>query len=283
MNRFVSLLPLALLPVLAPGCTSSLDLDRFSKAESAVEPGSVTFFDVKFTARSMLSHINEYVELRVVDVDDRVQAKIVYADAATQDFTIFMKRVVPKTHPPYRLDFWADHNFTNAYDGIEGGINDKDHAWRRVLSEPLPEDVTFTNARYELNFLHDTNFTDIFTNLGGQKISGADTLLPFTFQITGAEPYLDKMLELRIVDKTSGRLVGLHREGKVKETYTASITGILDEETVYEISAYVDIDNDQKYGPGDPSWMVDVTSTSTGIEGSLAVDSFPQSEIVTGE
>lgn len=265
-------------------CTASLGLDRFRSDEDPVQsqsPINVNYFDVSFSAKSMQSHINEYFEMRVVDRSNSVQAKAIYNNVTVPDFTLYLGRVVPKANAPYRLDFWADHNVSNRYDGIQGGINDKDHAWRRVLSDPLPEDMRLVGSRYELEFLHDTAFVDIFTDLDGNPISGDDTLLPCDLNVI-APAYLDKTIELRVVDKASGRLVGLYRQGWSRGTFHAVIPGILDSETAYEIGAYVDLDGNGSYGAGDPSWKLELVSGEAG--GAIDVDTNgPQSPIETGE
>ncbi|AKU98398.1 hypothetical protein AKJ09_05062 [Labilithrix luteola] len=283
MYRFGSLLSIALLSVTLPSCTAALDLERFHQSERTASASMAQFYDVRFSARSMTSHLGEYFEIRVVDRADRVQAKAVCTHLAQPDFSLYMKGVVPKTNPPYRLDFWADHNNSGKYDGIEGGINEKDHAWRRVLADPLPEDVRFIDNRYEVNFLHDTAFVDIFTDLTGKKISGEDTLLPFNLNIVGATAYVGKVIEVRVVEKESGRLVGLHRQGSAVDTYPAQILGILDEQTPYEVSTYVDANGDGKFSAGDPSWKVDLVSTSNGIASDFDLKSLPQTPIETGD
>lgn len=279
-------LPLLILPVVLSSCTASLELDRFKKAEATTTGSStVQFSDVQFTALNMTSHLNEYFEIRVVDKANRVQAKAVYFGVTAPDFTLYMSRLVPKaqTNAPYRLDYWADHNNSGKYDGIEGGINDKDHAWRRTLEAPLPEDVKQVGDRYEVTFQHDTNFVDIFTDLSGNKISGQDTLLNCNLNVVGAGAYVGKMIEIRVVDKASGRLVALHRRGSALETYPAQVLGVLDEVTAYEVSAYVDVNNDGKYSIGDPSWKVDISSTDQGIGDSLDLATLPQTPIETGQ
>lgn len=285
--RRLSPAALLALPIALSACTASLDLERFKKSEQSVQPGTSTaqYSDVRFTAQNMTSHINEYFEIRVVDKANRVQAKAVYFGVSNPDFTIYMRRLIPKaaTNAPYRLDFWADHNNSGKYDGIEGGINDKDHAWRRTLDNPLPEDVRQTGDRYELTFLHDTNFVDIFTDLGGNKIDGKDTLLNFDLKVVGAGAFVGKMIEIRVVDKASGRLVALHRRGAALESYPAQVLGVLDEETTYEISAYVDANSDGKYSAGDPSWRVELASTAQGIGDNFDLATLPQTPIDTGE
>ena len=252
-------------------CTASLDLDRFRKEEArtAINVASITYFDFRFAGRNMQSHVGEVMEWRLVDRANTVQAKAVFANVPKPDFTIEFPKLIPKTGGPYRVDFWADHNFSNRYDGIVGGINDKDHAWRRVIEEPFPEDVQLVDGRYELSFLHDTNFVDMHTDVEGNPITGEDVLLPFKLNISGVEAYANKTIEVRVADKGSGRLVGLHRRGIVRTPYAAEVTGVLDEETPYEITVFVDLDDADEYRAAYPSWKLEVLSTQRGISADL--------------
>jgi len=270
-------------------CNATLQLDRFHKEEAdsgladTGQAGTIKYADVRFIAQGMAPHLDEYFEVRVVDKDNTLQAKVAYDGVTNVDFRFYLHAVLPTLDPPYRLDFWADHNNSGTYDGIVGGINDKDHAWRRVLdNNKLPDDVTFANNTYTLNFVHDTNFNDIATDLQGNKISFADTLLPFNVKVVSVASYNGVMVEMRIVDKASGRLVGLHRRGHAQEGYAAKVTGILDEVTTYVVSAYVDSNNDGRLSAGDPSWKAEFTSTKTGIDDQFDL-SMPQSPIDTGE
>lgn len=285
ISQLRTLLGVVALPVLAASCTSSLELDRFRSAEAAsVDTAiAVNYFDVRFAAKGMTSHIGEYVEIRVVDKQDRVQAKAVYNDLTGPDFSIYLARVIPKANAPYRLDWWADHNNTAKYDGIEGGINEKDHAWRRVLADPLPEDMRLVQGRYDLSFVHDTAFVDIATDLLGNKISGEDTLLPFKLAIKGGGGFIGKTTEVRIVDRASTRLVGLHRQGRMKADYTATVLGIIDEETTYDVSVYVDVNDTGKYDDGDLSWKLELTSDGQGLVAGLDLATAVQAPIETGE
>ncbi|MBX3229673.1 MAG: hypothetical protein KIT84_05000 [Labilithrix sp.] len=264
------LLPLLLLAVTS--CTASLDLDRFRKEEAKTSTNvvaSVTYIDFRFIARSMLPHVGEDMELRLVDKANTVQGKAVYANVNRTEFKIECPKFVPKSGGPFRVDFWADHNFSGKYDGIVGGINDKDHAWRRELVEPYPEDVQIVDGGFVLNFLHDTAFVDIFTDLEGNAISGEEELLPFQLSLKGIEAYTEKSIEVRVADKGSGRLVGLHRRSVVRAPYVAEVTGVLDSQTPYEVSVFVDADANDEYGPGDPSWKVELVSSEIGIVADL--------------
>lgn len=259
-------LALVLLVAATASCTASLDLDKYKKQDAlTVDSASITYFDVTYSAKNMQSHLGEYMEWRIVDKTNAVAAKAVYVGVTRPDFKIDLPKVLPKANAPYRLDWWADHNNSGRYDGIEGGINDKDHAWRRVFADPLPEDVRLVGARYEVDFLHDTAFTDIFTDLDGNKISGADTLLALRLDVQGAGAYAGKTIEIHAVDKGTGRLVAVHRQGKAPDAYPAIVTGVLDEETTYTVSAWVDENEDDAYTAGEPSWQTDIVSTADGV------------------
>jgi hypothetical protein len=188
-----------------------------------------------------------------------------------------MRRVVPRLKMPYRIDFFADHNHTFKYESIVGTISEKDHAWRRALVDPpTEEDVAFDRelGRYDVHFVHDTNFVDI---------ANSDTLLPFNLHITGAGPYSNRPIESRVVDKGSGRLVALHRRGHPVDDFTAQVVSVLDEETIYEVSLYSDTNGDGRFSPGDASWKVELTSTAQGIDAELNLGTTPQWPIETGE
>ena len=273
-----------LLLTMTTGCTNSLDLGRFHHDLQGTSPGAVTFADLKFVAKAMRSHLNEYLELRIVDRTNSLQAKAVYQGVTSEDFSLNLAKIVPKMNGPYRIDFWADHNSSGKYDGIEGGINEKDHAWRRVLGDPLPEDIKLVDSRYEFTFQHDTVFIDIATDLEGNKISLAETLLPLKVTVTNASAYVNHMMELRVVDRATGRLNGLFRQGTAAATFDINIAGILDEETGYDLSLYADSNDNNKYDVGvDPSWMIDAVSTSEGIIISADISVLPPKAISTGE
>ncbi|HSO35234.1 MAG TPA: hypothetical protein VLT33_22050 [Labilithrix sp.] len=285
MRRFLQVLTLALAPVGASACTASLSLDRFTKDDAPLttDTSTIKYFDVQFNAKNMQSHIAEYFEIRVVDKDNAVQMKAVYSNVTKPDFSLYMSRIVPKTKAPYRLDFWADHNNSLKYDGIVGGINDKDHAWRRVLADPLPEDVRLAGKLYTVDFIHDTAFVDIATDLLGNPISTDDVLLPLNLKIVGAGAYVGKMMEVRVVDAGAGRLLALHREGSASDTYTARVLGVIDDTSPYEVSVYVDVNGDEKFNAGEPSWKLNLTSDKNGLVSELNVSTTPQTPIDTGQ
>jgi|GEM_PF-1487928 len=286
-TSLLAFLPLAALGALTPSCTASLELDRFRTDQSSLQgdggAANVEFYDLRYAATDMESHLNEYFEIRVVDASNAVQAKAVYNDVFNANFVMFMAKFIPKDNPPYRLDFWADHNFSGAYSGIVGPINDKDHAWRRILQDPLPNDIQLVGSTYRFDFLHNTTFNDIALDLEGNPFPFEDTLLPFELTVAGADAYLGKTMEIRVIESSKGRLVGLYRQGRLKEPAKATITGILDEITKYEVLAFIDDNDTGGYDVDDPSWRFEFTSNSAGASVELDVVALPQTPIETGE
>lgn len=276
-----------------PGCAESLDFDRYQRTTLAPQtPGAaVLFTDLHFSCKAMLPHIGEYFELRVVDKDDAVQAKVVYDRMVAQDFSFVLPTMIPRSNPPYRLDYWSDQNGSTTYSGNKGTVDEKDHGWRRRLEDslkpeppPLPPNVVpFLAGKYDIVFIHDTDFTDLFTNPAGKPVSFEDSLLAFDLSIVGAGAHVGKMIEVRVVEPATRRLVGVHRKGKAEATYKLHIGGILDEQTPYEVSIFVDVDGNERYSAGEPSWKSTFTSTAAGIVDEVDLSTAPQSPLFTVE
>ena len=296
MRTFVlAFLPLVALGALTPSCTASLELDRFRSDQSSLQGDggavNVDYYNLRFTATDMESHLNEYFEIRVIDGSNEVKAKAVYNDVFNAKFTMFMGKFIPTENPPYRIDFWADHNLSGAYSGIVGPINDKDHAWRRILQDPLPNDIQLVGSTYVFDFLHNTTFNDIALDLEGKPVLDSTgnpipfegTLLPFELTVAGANTYLGKTMEIRVIESSTGALVGLYRQGRLKEPFKATITGILDEVTDYEVTAFVDDNATGGYDVDDPAWKFEFKSNAAGASVELDVVALPQTPIETGE
>lgn len=272
--------------VASVSCTASLDLDRFRKQEggiNVIDP-TVTHLDMLYRARSMQSHLNQFLELRIVTPTNQIVAKAVYNEVVEPDFTIYMPRAVPRQSAGHRFDWWADHTLNGTYDGVVGGINDADHAWRRFfIEDDDTDDIDLVDGVWQLVFNHNTTFTDIYTDAEGNPIEGEDGLvsglLPFKLDFKNAEPYLDRPIEVRVIEKGERRLVALHRQGRAKLEYTAEVTGVLDSGTDYEVSVYADLNGDFKYTTDEPSWKLDVTSTRDGVVQVFDLAIAPSAEI----
>ena len=91
------------------------------------------------------------------------------------------------------------------------------------------------------------------------------------------------MIESRIVEKATGRLAGFYRLGALKDTQTFTVTDILDEQTTYVVSTYIDLNGDEKFNTDEPAWKVEITSTSTGIAANLDLGSDSTASIDNGD
>jgi hypothetical protein len=99
---------------------------------------------VHFTGMS--PHLNQNLYLRVVDTGSMEETGRVVHQVTTANFDITLDAVVPGGS--YFVDFFADVNSNDLYD-----VPPIDHAWRLELNNAVGGD--------ELNFAHNTNFTDI--------------------------------------------------------------------------------------------------------------------------
>ena len=268
-------LPLAFLvpagagAVLAVACTVDVDKYKMQDPPLAAD-ASVDFADLRFEAIAQLPHANEFFELRLIDGQAHVTAKAVFNKVLPTNltFSLFMKGFIPKANPPYRLDFWYDHD--QLKDGGHDGIYDSppsktgDHSWRRVLTDPLPTGMTYHVPAYTVYFPHDQNWVDLqkdpVTNAQVVPDFNATTLGSFNLKVTGGTQYIGKMFELRVSRPDTGQLIGLYRKGALEDAQTMTITDILDESTGYQITAFVDVNNDQIYEAGEPSYKIDFTS-----------------------
>lgn len=258
-------------------------------ADSDVPPvvlpdAGVPYASLRFEAIAMLPHTAEAFELRVVDTNDKVVAKMVLdrvipnPTTNSNDFSLFAKNFIPSVTPPYRLDFWFDH------DQIPGTPptktpdkkytkpgKDIDHSWRRVLSDPLKPGVAYRTPTFTVYFPHDQNWDNLNIDPAGKEIDfNALSLAAFNLKVINAPDYLAKMFEYRVTAHATGQVVGVYRRTALDSgEQTLQITDIVDESTEYDITAFVDMNADQIYNPGEPSWSSNVRSTSGDFEGTL--------------
>jgi hypothetical protein len=131
--------------------------------------------------------------------------------------------------------------------------------------------------------VHDTAFVDILTDLEGHKIQEDTEFLDFNLKVVGAGAYVGKTIDMRVINKVTTQLVGFHRRGKVEDGYNATITHIIGDGT-YEVSAFVDLNNDGKPSSGEPSWKEEnLLAGETGIVGDFNLATLPQAPVETGE
>jgi hypothetical protein len=256
-------------------CTASLDLDRFRSDGKPAQARDATFeanyHDFRFSALGMVTHLDEHFELRILDKNNQVVTKAVFDSITSERFSLFLGSSIPRQveNRPYRVDFWADHNNKDrtkpmTYEEPPPGalIDEKDHAWRQILREAAPPEGNLVDSRYEINFQHNTNFTNILTGADNvtkvpEDVSKRDCRLAVALDAQ----FAGKMFELRISSKDDGHLAGLWRQGRATELVKVDLRHILDEGG-YMVSAFIDEDGNGEYDTGEPSWMYELESTA---------------------
>jgi len=152
-------------------------------------------------------------------------------------------RAQAKEGKPAQLDFFADFNSNDIYD-----TPPTDHAWRLELDNAEGND--------ELNFAHNTNFTDI------------DWKYMLTVNFTDMSPHVGQLLELRVEDDLTSEEVGRTRiEFIPGATFSINIPGIMPNRE-YNIEFYADQNNNGIYDspPTDHAWELSIESTDGDTE-----------------
>ncbi|HEY3371833.1 MAG TPA: plastocyanin/azurin family copper-binding protein [Prolixibacteraceae bacterium] len=129
---------------------------------------------VNFTA--MTPHVGETFWLAVIDTTSKMEIgrkKLIGSVA----FSVEVPGIV--AGKAYNVDFWADHNKNGVYDAPGA-----DHAWRLKLNNVKRDTI--------LNFVHNTNFTDIKWKT------------KLTLHFTAMNPHVGQMLTLYVRDKAMG-------------------------------------------------------------------------------
>ncbi len=253
---------------LCSGCFAITNLDRF---QTEVR-GSENYNDLDFKVRAMTSHVAERVEIRVIDADNILQAKTVIEPLGAPQMTITMRNAIPKAKPPYRLDFFADHDKNGGYTPPTADAN-PDHAWRISPLRDYPKEESSTDGVYRVDFEHNTSFDNLnmwpdrATNNPASELGAAAafklTNLPAEWQA--------KLLEIRVVDHSTGHTSGVYRISTVGQTqYDLKLTGVIDTGVEYDVLVYVDLNANGTYDNpeqgGDLGWKILRPSDSTGLK-----------------
>ncbi len=190
---------------------------------------------IHFTGMS--PHLNQNLYLRVVDKGTMKETGRTMLQITTADFDVVLDAVT--AGKSYFVDFFADVNSNGLYDAPP-----TDHAWRLELDNAAGND--------ELNFSHNTNFTDI------------KWVYMFTMNFTGMTPHVGQMLELRVEDNLTNKEVDRIRIPSISSAdFTIQIPG-LKLNTEYKVEFYADLNGNGLYDspPTDHAWRVDFTDNS---------------------
>ena len=197
---------------------------------------NTNFTDIKWKNKltvhfmGMNPHVGENVQLAVIEKTSGMEIKRVKVTAEV-DFMVDIYGI--ENGMSYNVDFFADHNENGSYDAPPA-----DHAWRLELNDVMGDTT--------LNFLHNTNFTDIMWK---------NELMVY---FMGMNPHVGQNLHLAVIDKSSG--VELQR---ISVTATAdfmvSVFGI-EKGKSYNVDFFADHNKNGIYDtpPADHAWRLEL-------------------------
>lgn len=190
---------------------------------------------VHFTG--MTPHLNQNLYLRVVDKGTMKETGRIMQQITTADFDVMLDAVTAGRS--YFIDFFADHNMNGLYDAPPA-----DHAWRLELDNAAGND--------ELNFSHNTNFTDI------------KWVYMLTVNFTGMTPHVGQLLELRVEDNATNKEVDRIKVASIPAAaFNVHIIG-LKLNTEYKVEFYADLNGNGLYDapPADHAWSMSFTNNT---------------------
>jgi hypothetical protein len=186
-------------------------------------------------------HMNQNLYLRVIDKGTMKETARTVQLISTADFDVTLSAV--DIGRSYFIDFFADVNSNAVYD-----VTPADHAWRLELDNVAGND--------ELNFSHNTNFTDI------------DWAYQVVVHFTGMSPHLNQMLELRVENDNTNLEVDRVKIGSIPTAdFDVTIIGTK-LNTEYKVEFYADHNSNGLYDapPTDHAWLLTFENLTGDIE-----------------
>jgi hypothetical protein len=200
----------------------------------------------------------------------------------TSPVVVHVKNAVPR-QGKLRLDFYADVNETGKYDGVGEIKLKKDHAWRIAPLNGLdPASGTVDEQTVDVRFSHNTLFVDIDA-IDEAPSPPETTGIDATVRLAKMDPYVGKLVEVRVVDRGNAHVVGLHRYAALPQaSATCVLAGVLEPGVEYDVEIYADANGDHAYqAPGKPGgdggWKVKKTAGDDGIDLAFDPTSTPSS------
>ena len=204
-------------------------------------PGNATSspaFTLTLQFSGMTPHVGQQLGIRVVDKSTgKESGREVISAVPGASFNVDLPVIL--TGHSYWIDFYADHNNNGLYNPPPA-----DHAWRLELDN--------VSGNSSVPFSHNTNFTDI------------DWVYNLTVQFTGMTPHVGQLLELRVVEASSGNEAGRSRlEAVGQADFNVDIPGIR-LGTDYQLDFYADLNQNHFYNapPTDHAWRLTFNSTT---------------------
>ena len=160
------------------------------------------------------------------EVEDR-ESEIV-SDSFTVEFSKSM------TGSTYRVDFFSDHNGNGYYDAPP-----TDHAWRLEFESTAGDDT--------LNFVHNTNFTDVMWKHR------------LRVRFSGMTPHVGQMLTLYVRDLASGAYLDTVIMGSIEAAEFDVESHVVEAGNSYQVDFYADHNGNGSYDapPADHAWRLE--------------------------
>ena len=187
---------------------------------------------------NMDPHIGQDFYVRIVEQGSGDMIDVKHRIIAQAAFDVVLEGLQAGTD--YYLEFFADLDGNHFYDSPPG-----DHAWRI--------EVTSVTEDTEIDFSHNTNFTDIQWELGVNIAS------ELTIQFQDMDPHVGQQLEIFIYDNHSGEEVArkrmiIEQAGFEVKMYAFKEAGD------YSIELWADLNENGSYDdpPEDHAWQIDM-------------------------
>jgi hypothetical protein len=236
-------------------CFAVTDLDRFDKAPAL----SGNFSSLKVTVKGMTSHVNELFEYRVIDSDNVIQSRGFIIPLGGPGASFNVKSAVPKAKPPFRLDFYADHDLDGKFNLKRPDGTAADHSWRLNLDDAVLDD----SGTYVISFDHNTSFSDLVN-----PVPPIEFGKPFTLHLKAMGAFRAKRVQIRVADAAVGRIVAMYRiPGIQKDDQDVSVPGMIESGVPYSVEIYTDDNNAPEAPPtGARAFNLQATANDSGLE-----------------
>jgi hypothetical protein len=113
-----------------------------------------------------------------------------------------------------------------------------------------------------LTFARSANYTDIsvpaFTPLGAD----------FTFQATGMSPHIGQLFELRVIDSSTGRVIGKYVLPAIgTANFSITVPMIIRDLSNYQVDFFADFNGNGRYDPppADHAWRLSGVGSPAGL------------------
>ncbi len=181
---------------------------------------------------SMTPHVGQELYLRIYDMENGTEIDRTHT-TVSESFSLDFSNLMEGHN--YTVDFFADFNGNGLYDNPP-----VDHTWRLTV-----ENAAADNS---LDFVHNTNFTDI--------------MWPYllTMDFKNMNPHVGQLLELRVVDKADNSEVGRTMIDPVPGAdFVLSVPGIMPGHS-YMVDFFADLNGNKVYDSpsADHAWRMEL-------------------------